>query len=341
MSARTVVSLNSVLFALWDRSDVDETWRWHKGSRWLKVCSTLRRVYSKHRKVPVNTSGRRWHKDTHTHTPNIRGLSWEPSSFSSAASEMRKRLLQIFGFLLTSLGWLFVLCTMAMDYWRITQIGGQGGSFIIKVAWYWSNLWKDCFTDSTAVTNCKDFPVLWTVTRKNLAYLSTVNDRVLCVCVCVYKQLILLEKPSCHVFSVKRPCCDPAALIQRVRGLLMCGITLGFFAVVLCFIGMECTYIGGADKIKDKLVFAGAVFHFVGGECGSCPWQKINQHVLLSFSSLYRWCLVTQVYPILPATVCTSTGLPRQPLPQVLGREYYGTHHTTPLYVDISVPQLK
>lgn len=132
---------------------------------------------------------------------------------------MRKRLIQIFGFLLTSLGWVFVLCTLAMDYWRITQIGGQGGSFIIKVAWYWSNLWKDCFTDSTAVTNCRDFPVLWTVTP----------------------------------------------FVQGVRGLLMCGITLGFFAVVLCFIGMECTYIGGTDKIKDKLVFAGAVFHFVGG----------------------------------------------------------------------------
>lgn len=108
--------------------------------------------------------------DTHTHhTPHVQGLGWEPSSFTSAASEMRKRLIQIFGFLLTSLGWVFVLCTLAMDYWRITQIGGQGGSFIIKVAWYWSNLWKDCFTDSTAVTNCRDFPVLWTVTRKSLA----------------------------------------------------------------------------------------------------------------------------------------------------------------------------
>lgn len=108
--------------------------------------------------------------DTRTHhTPHVRGLGWEQSSFTSAASEMRKRLIQIFGFLLTSLGWVFVLCTLAMDYWRITQIGGQGGSFIIKVAWYWSNLWKDCFTDSTAVTNCRDFPVLWTVTRKSLA----------------------------------------------------------------------------------------------------------------------------------------------------------------------------
>ncbi|XP_059198979.1 claudin-10-like [Centropristis striata] len=131
---------------------------------------------------------------------------------------MKKRLIQVLGFLSSSLGWAFVLITMAMDYWRIVQIGGQGGSFIIKVAWYWSNLWKDCFTDSTAVTNCRDFPVLWSVT----------------------------------------------AYVQGVRGLLMCGLTLGFFAVVLCFVGMECTYIGGAEKTKDKLVFAGTVFHIAG-----------------------------------------------------------------------------
>ncbi|KAF7667779.1 hypothetical protein LDENG_00047940 [Lucifuga dentata] len=131
---------------------------------------------------------------------------------------MKKRLIQVMGFLISTLGWVFILCTIAMDYWRITQLGGQGGSFIIRVAWYWSNLWKDCFTDSTAVTNCRDFPVLWTVTP----------------------------------------------YIQGVRGLLLCGLSCGLFAAVFCFLGMECTYIGGADKTKDKLLLVGAAFHFVG-----------------------------------------------------------------------------
>lgn len=54
--------------------------------------------------------------------------------------------------------------------------------------------------------------------------------------------------------------------VQAVRGLLMCGLTIGFFAVVCCFVGMECTYIGGSDKTKDKVLFAGAVLHFVGGK---------------------------------------------------------------------------
>lgn len=153
---------------------------------------------------------------------------------------MRKRLIQIFGFLVTSLGWFFVLCTMAMDYWRITQIGGQGGSYIIKVAWYWSNLWKDCFTDSTAITNCRDYPVLWSV----------------------------------------------ATYVQGVRGLLMCGLTIAFFAVVLCFLGMDCTYIGGSEAVKDKLVLAGAVFHFVGGLsdiAGYCLY--INRVARTSFAA--------------------------------------------------------
>uniref|UniRef100_A0A3B4U2W3 Claudin 10e n=1 Tax=Seriola dumerili TaxID=41447 RepID=A0A3B4U2W3_SERDU len=76
---------------------------------------------------------------------------------------MQIRVVQIWGFLLSVLGWIFVACTMAMEGWKITSIGGMGGSSIIKVAWYWSSLWRSCFTDSTAVSNCYDYPVLWSV----------------------------------------------------------------------------------------------------------------------------------------------------------------------------------
>lgn len=132
---------------------------------------------------------------------------------------MLKRLIQLVGFLISSLGWLFVLCTLAMEHWRITQMGGTGGSYILKVAWYWSSLWQDCYTDSTSITNCKDFPVLWSV----------------------------------------------STYVQGVRGLLLCGITLGFFGAIFCFVGMECTYIGGQETIKDKILLAGSISHFIGG----------------------------------------------------------------------------
>uniref|UniRef100_A0A3Q3W275 Uncharacterized protein n=1 Tax=Mola mola TaxID=94237 RepID=A0A3Q3W275_MOLML len=76
---------------------------------------------------------------------------------------MRVRVVQIWGFLMAVLGWIFIACTMAMEGWKISAIGGMAGSSIVKVAWYWSSLWRSCFTDSTAVSNCYDFPVLWSV----------------------------------------------------------------------------------------------------------------------------------------------------------------------------------
>nr|XP_020452074.1 claudin-10-like [Monopterus albus] len=132
---------------------------------------------------------------------------------------MRRRLIQISGFVSSTLGWVLVLCTVAMDSWKTTRIGNQGGSAMMTVLWYWSNLWKDCVTDATSVSNCIDFPALWNVTY----------------------------------------------IINGVRGLLLTGLTLGLLGAILCLVGMECTYIGGTDKAKNKLLLAGAVFHFVGG----------------------------------------------------------------------------
>ncbi|KAK2856770.1 hypothetical protein Q5P01_005505 [Channa striata] len=76
---------------------------------------------------------------------------------------MKIRVVQIWGFLMTVMGWIFVACTMAMDGWMNSAIGGVGGSSIVKVIWYWSSLWRTCLTDSTSVNKCYDFPVLWSV----------------------------------------------------------------------------------------------------------------------------------------------------------------------------------
>ncbi|KAM6985500.1 claudin-10-like [Aplochiton taeniatus] len=153
---------------------------------------------------------------------------------------MKKRLVQVFGFVISTLGWVFVLCTMAMDNWRTSQVGGQGGSFIIKVGWYWSNLWRDCYTDSTSVSNCRSFAEQWSV----------------------------------------------EAYVQGVRGLIICGVTLGFFGVVFCFPGMECTHIGGKEKTKDKLLLAGSIFHFVGGVSNIAAYcLYINRIVRTAYSS--------------------------------------------------------
>ncbi|KAL4635764.1 claudin-10-like [Arapaima gigas] len=132
---------------------------------------------------------------------------------------MNIRAVQIWGFLFNALGWIFVACTMAMEFWKITQIGGSGGSYVVKVVWYWSSLWRSCYTTSTAISNCIDFPVLWSV-----------ED-----------------------------------YIQVVRGLLMSGLTVGMLAFVLSFMGMECTYIGGKEHRKHKILISGAFFHILSG----------------------------------------------------------------------------
>ncbi|KAK1797699.1 hypothetical protein P4O66_008069 [Electrophorus voltai] len=113
-----------------------------------------------------------------------------------------------------------------MNYWRTAYIGGQGGAWIIKAAWYWSTLWKDCYIDATDVSTCRDYDVLWVVNPTNTA---------------------------------------ERRYVQAVRGLLLFGMATGFFAAILCFIGMDCTNIGGNERTNDKILLTGAVFHFLGG----------------------------------------------------------------------------
>ncbi|XP_072540030.1 claudin-10 [Salminus brasiliensis] len=76
---------------------------------------------------------------------------------------MNIRVLQIWGFLQTVLGWIFIASSLAMEGWKVAATGGQGGSAVVTVAWYWSSLWRACSTDANAVSNCYDFPVLWSV----------------------------------------------------------------------------------------------------------------------------------------------------------------------------------
>ncbi|XP_030639225.1 claudin-10 [Chanos chanos] len=146
---------------------------------------------------------------------------------------MKIRVIQIWGFLLAVLGWIFIACSMAMEGWKVTSIGGQAGNSIITVAWYWSSLWRACFTDSTAVSNCYDFPVLWSV-----------EDHV-----------------------------------QIVRGLLMGGLTIGMLGFILSLVGMECTYIGGKDKEKNRSVFIGGSSHVISGVLAAAGYAVYAQYV--------------------------------------------------------------
>lgn len=61
---------------------------------------------------------------------------------------------EILAFILNSAGWVLVSSTLPTDYWKVSSLDGT----VITTATFWSNLWKTCVTDSTGVSNCKDFP---------------------------------------------------------------------------------------------------------------------------------------------------------------------------------------
>ncbi|XP_006840035.1 PREDICTED: claudin-10-like [Chrysochloris asiatica] len=61
---------------------------------------------------------------------------------------------EIIAFMVSVSGWVLVSSMLPTDYWKVSTIDGT----VITTATYWANLWKTCVTDSTGVSNCKDFP---------------------------------------------------------------------------------------------------------------------------------------------------------------------------------------
>ncbi|XP_028847381.1 claudin-10-like [Denticeps clupeoides] len=73
---------------------------------------------------------------------------------ATSALTMSNMATEIAAFILTTSGWVLVSSTIPTDYWKVSSIDGT----VITTATFWSNLWKTCVTDSTGVSNCKDFP---------------------------------------------------------------------------------------------------------------------------------------------------------------------------------------
>uniref|UniRef100_A0A8C9WWG4 Claudin n=1 Tax=Sander lucioperca TaxID=283035 RepID=A0A8C9WWG4_SANLU len=53
-------------------------------------------------------------------------------------------------------GWMLVCSTLPIDIWTWSELD----SIVLGTSNYFSNLWKDCMSDSTGVTDCKDIPSL-------------------------------------------------------------------------------------------------------------------------------------------------------------------------------------
>ncbi|KAJ3592191.1 hypothetical protein NHX12_007319 [Muraenolepis orangiensis] len=59
-------------------------------------------------------------------------------------------------FALCVLGWILVASTMPTEIWTWSEVD----SIVLTTSNYFSNLWKDCISDSTGVSDCKGIPSL-------------------------------------------------------------------------------------------------------------------------------------------------------------------------------------
>ncbi|CAL8344855.1 unnamed protein product [Boreogadus saida] len=59
-------------------------------------------------------------------------------------------------FVVCVLGWILVCSTMPTEVWTWSEVD----SIVLTTSNYFSNLWKDCISDSTGVSDCKGIPSL-------------------------------------------------------------------------------------------------------------------------------------------------------------------------------------
>ena len=54
-------------------------------------------------------------------------------------------------------GWILVCSTMPTEIWTWSEVE----SIVLTSSNYFSNLWKDCVSDSTGVSDCKGIPSMF------------------------------------------------------------------------------------------------------------------------------------------------------------------------------------
>ncbi|MBN3318656.1 CLD10 protein, partial [Atractosteus spatula] len=153
-------------------------------------------------------------------------------------------------------GWILVCSTMPTEYWNYSSIDG----IVLTTANYFSNLWKSCISDSTGVSDCKEFPSLLALPAFTVA--SKLSP---CMIGLHLPCDGLAPRPGCTL-----PCahCLPV-YIHACRALIITGIILGFFGGVLALIGMKCTKIGGSEIANARVTFAAGANYLIA----ACVWK--------------------------------------------------------------------
>uniref|UniRef100_A0A8K9UWB0 Claudin n=1 Tax=Oncorhynchus mykiss TaxID=8022 RepID=A0A8K9UWB0_ONCMY len=63
-----------------------------------------------------------------------------------------------------------IISTLGIEYWTWSEVG----SVVLTTSNYFSNLWKDCVSDSTEVSDCKEYPSMLGLPVRALSICSVI-----------------------------------------------------------------------------------------------------------------------------------------------------------------------
>uniref|UniRef100_G3NJF9 Claudin 10 n=1 Tax=Gasterosteus aculeatus aculeatus TaxID=481459 RepID=G3NJF9_GASAC len=139
-------------------------------------------------------------------------------------------------------GWILVCSTMPTEIWTWSEVD----SIVLTTSNYFSNLWKDCVSDSTGVSDCKGIPSMLALNSKNI------------------------------FFSWD---------IHMCRALIIIAIILAFFGSVLVLVGMKCTKVGGSEIVNARVTFAGGMNYLIGGLCSMIAFSYYGNKIRAEFQN--------------------------------------------------------
>lgn len=72
-------------------------------------------------------------------------------------------------------GWILVCSTLPTEYWTFSEVS----DVVLTTSNFYSNLWKDCVSDTTGVSDCKEYPSLLALPGRILRKLQNITTTLL------------------------------------------------------------------------------------------------------------------------------------------------------------------
>ncbi|XP_005953728.2 claudin-10, partial [Haplochromis burtoni] len=87
-------------------------------------------------------------------------------------------------------GWILVCSTMPTDIWTWSEVS----NVVLATSNYYSNLWKDCISDSTGVSDCKGIPSMLALNWDIHMCRALI---IICIILCFFGSILVLVGMKC------------------------------------------------------------------------------------------------------------------------------------------------